>query len=125
MSRGSCARQPCVSPGASRSRSTTQWLIACLSRLLFALFVSGGALPAGGPSAVHGFDIDKATTNSGTPVRAPRQAKRGREASSAYAVLEVSHLLASTHGVAPPQTWMRPRRMPLPDDDDDHTAHTA
>jgi hypothetical protein len=31
--------------------------MACLARLMFALFVTGGALPAGGPSAVHGFDI--------------------------------------------------------------------
>jgi hypothetical protein len=95
-----------------------------LARLLFALLVSGGALPAGGPSAVHGFDIveqdDTTMASSGTHVRASRQVKRVRSARSAYALLEVPLTLAPRCTAAPPQTWMRPRRIPPSDDDDHH-----
>jgi hypothetical protein len=114
------AKRPPVSPSC-RSRSTTQWLLAFVGRLLFALFVTGGALPAGGPSAVHGFDIveeDEHTTASSTQVRALRQAKRNRLTKSHTGTLEVPSSIEPTSADAPPQTWMRPRRTPPPDDDD-------
>jgi hypothetical protein len=105
-----------------RPRSTVERLVAGLARLLFALFITGGALPAGGPSAVHGFDIveedEKSTTQSeGAHARAVRQAKRNANGSGGFAVLDVPSLLAPTHAAPQPPTWMRPRRTPLPDDD--------
>jgi hypothetical protein len=96
--------------------------MAFLARLLFALFVTGGALPAGGPSAVHGFDIveedEKSTQGSGAHVRGVRQAKRGTNRSRGIAVLEVPTVLVPTRPTVQAPTWMRPRRTPPPDDDD-------
>jgi hypothetical protein len=110
-----------------QTRSTTQWLMACLARLMFALFVTGGALPAGGPSAVHGFNIveeDERPTQEreGVDARAVRQTKRSTNGPGQFALLEVPSVLASTHAAALAPTWMRPRRMPLPDDDDKRVA---
>jgi hypothetical protein len=95
--------------------------MAFLARLLFALFVTGGALPAGGPSAVHGFDIveedEKTTEGASAHVRAVRQAKRGVNSSRGFTGLEVPSVLAPTHAAVQAPTWMRPRRTPPPDDD--------
>jgi hypothetical protein len=112
-----------VSPAAShQSRSTAQRLMACLARLLFALFVTGGALPAGGPSAVHGFDgveEDEKTTKGASDVRAGRHVKRSRtNGSHGLATLEVPSVLAPTRAAPQAPTWMRPRRTLPPDDDD-------
>jgi hypothetical protein len=93
---------------------------------MFALFVTGGALPAGGPSAVHGFQIveeDEHAQTSSTHVRAARPAQRDRLSKKSHsAELEVPSVIEPTQDLAPPQTWMRPRRVPYPDDDDDQTA---
>jgi hypothetical protein len=100
--------------------------MASLGRLLFALFITGGALPAGGPSAVHGFDIveedEKSTQSEGAHPRAVRQAKRSTNRSRSFAVLEVPSLLVPTRAAPQPPTWMRPRRTPPPDDDDNAAA---
>lgn len=99
--------------------------MAFLARLLFAVFVTGGALPAGGPSAVNGFDLveedEKTTQGEGAHarVRAARQGKRGLDWSRGFAVLEVPRVLASSGPAVQAPTWMRPRRTPPPDDDDD------
>jgi hypothetical protein len=100
--------------------------MACLARLMFALFVTGGALPASGPSAVNGFDIveedERSTQGEVAEPRAARQTKRSTNGSGGIASLEVPSVLAPTHAPAAPPTWMRPRRMPLPDDDDNRAA---
>ena len=99
--------------------------LALVARLLFALFVTGGALPAGGPSAVHGFDIveeDESSTSTSEHARSVRQFKRGGPGKSQTSTLEVPAAMAPMHAAAPPQTWMRPRRTPPPDDDDQRTA---
>jgi hypothetical protein len=96
--------------------------MAFLARLLFAVFVTGGALPAGGPSAVHGFDIveedEKTTQGASAQERSVRQAKRGTHRSRGLTVLEVPSLLGPTRPSVQAPTWMRPRRTPPPDDDD-------
>jgi hypothetical protein len=95
--------------------------MAFLARLLFALFVTGGALPAGGPSAVYGFNIveedEKSTQSTSVEARSVRHAKRMNR-SRALAVHEVPSLLGPTRPAVPAPTWMRPRRTPPPDDDD-------
>lgn len=95
--------------------------MAFLARLLFALFVTGGALPTSGPSAVHGFDIveedEKTTQGSGAHVRSVRQAKRPMSWSRGIAMLEVPSVLVSRRSAVQAPTWMRPRRSPPPDDD--------
>jgi hypothetical protein len=95
--------------------------MAFLARLLFAVFVTGGALPAGGPSAVHGFDIveedEKSTQGESIEARSVRHAKRLNR-SRGLAVLEVPTLLGPTRPAVQAPTWMRPRRTPPPDDDD-------
>jgi hypothetical protein len=100
--------------------------MACLARLMFALFVTGGALPAGGPSAVHGFDIveedEKSTQGEGAEPRAVRQTKRSTSGRGRFASLEVPSVLAPMRAAVPPPTWMRPRRTPPPDDDDTRAA---
>jgi hypothetical protein len=111
-----------VIPAAPRRpRSAVERLLAGLARLLFALFITGGALPAGGPSAVHGFDIveedEKTTESQASQARAVLHAKRSTSGSRGFAVLDVPSLLAPTHAAPQPPTWMRPRRTPLPDDD--------
>jgi hypothetical protein len=102
--------------------------VAFLARLLFALFVTGGALPASGPSTVHGFDVveedETSTQGASVKARAVRQAKRGMKKMSrggGLAVLDVPSVLDPTRTQAQVQapTWMRPRRTPPPDDDDD------
>lgn len=97
--------------------------MAILARLLFALFVTGGALPAGGPSAVYGFEIveedEKTTQGEGAHVRSLRQAKRGTKTQScSFDALDVPSELGPTCGAVQAPTWMRPRRTPPPDDDD-------
>lgn len=93
---------------------------------MFALFVTGGALPAGGPSAVHGFQIveeDEHKATSSTHVRAARQVQRDRlSKKSRSAELEVPSVIEATRAPAPAQTWMQPRRIPYPDDDDEQIA---
>jgi hypothetical protein len=95
--------------------------MAFLARLLFALLVTGGALPTSGPSAVHGFDIveedEKSTQGSSAHVRSVRQARRGLAWSHGIAVLEVPSVLVSMRSAVQAPTWMRPRRSPPPDDD--------
>jgi hypothetical protein len=95
--------------------------MAFVVRLLFAVFVTGGALPAGGPSAVHGYDIveedGKTTQSASAHARNVRYAKRGTHRSRGFEVLEVPSVLGPTRASAQAPTWMRPRRTPPPDDD--------
>jgi hypothetical protein len=100
----------------------TQVWIAGVVRLLFTLLVTGAAMPTG-PSAVRSGDVeaeveveedDKTTTSS---AHALRQSKRGGSAKSRFTELEVPSTLQPTRAAAQPQTWMRPRRMPLSDDE--------
>jgi hypothetical protein len=95
--------------------------MAFLARLLFALFVTGGALPTSGPSAVHGFDIveedEKSTQSASAHLRSVRHSKRAMTWSRGMAELEVPTVLASMRPAVQAPTWMRPRRTPPPDDD--------
>lgn len=97
--------------------------MAFLARLLFAVFVTGGALPAGGPSAVYGFEIveedEKTTQGEGAHARAVRQSKRSMNPSCGFEVLEVPQVLGPKRAAVQAPTWMRPRRTPPPDDDNE------
>lgn len=112
-------------PTSQWRRSTLARLLAFATRLLFALFVTGGALPAGGPSAVHGYDIveeDEHTQSSSMQLRSSRLAKRSSPGKGRSVFeIQIPTTIEPTREPAPPQTWMWPRRA-IPPDDDDQSA---
>jgi hypothetical protein len=89
-------------------------------RILIALFVTGGAVPTGAPSMTRGFDLvekaGKAVRVAGVQTRTSVRASQ-RQVWSRCAELDIPRALTPTRLAPEPQTWMRPRRTPPPDDD--------
>jgi hypothetical protein len=89
-------------------------------RIIIALFVTGGALPTSAPSLARGVDV---VEKSGKAVRiAAASIRTSERASRCQALfrcieLDAPRALTSTRSSPEPQTWMRPRRTPPPDDD--------
>jgi hypothetical protein len=104
-----------------RGRSAARRLQIFLLRILIALFVTGGAVPTGAPSMTRGgFDLvekaGKAVRIAGVQIRTSARASQ-RQVWSRCVELDIPRALAPTRLAPEPQTWMRPRRTPPPDDD--------
>jgi hypothetical protein len=91
-----------------------------LLRVIIALFVTGGVVPNNAPTSVRGVDL---VEKGGKAVRVASTTLRASEAESRCVVsarsrrLDVPLALTPRRAAPEPQTWMRPRRTPPPDDD--------